>query len=176
MTETAPENENLQQPDLASSSSTPSKASDDNQHSIIREFIGSTMHSFSDTINDNMVAARYGVFAGVLLLTAYGVSNTPLFFRFRTVSEIPASYFVNRRRLYGRIICVNKSNSNNERSLEVHIRHLSPVGQVLPKVWYDFFMRASPLAARLAQSRSTQKPEESKSELLRIKIGQCKIY
>lgn len=55
----------------------------------IRAVVGGAMHGFSQVINDNLIAARYGVMASMFLLTAYGLSNTPLFFRFRTVSEIP---------------------------------------------------------------------------------------
>jgi hypothetical protein len=138
----------------------------------VRETVGEAMHLFSDGINNNLIAARYGVFASIVLLSAYGISNTPLFFRFRTVGEIPASYFLNRRRLYGRIIGIDKSHGDS--TLQIYVRHLSPVGQILPKTWYDFFMRASPLASSLTQTRSTQKPEESRSELLRIKIGMLK--
>lgn len=130
----------------------------------VREHVGEVMHMFTDIVNNNLIAARFGVFSSIVLLSAYGISNTPLFFRFRTVSEIPVSYFVNRRRLYGRIIGINKNHENN--ALQVYVRHLSPVGQVLPKAWFDFFMKASPLAGS-----STQKPEESKNDLLRIEIG-----
>jgi hypothetical protein len=55
----------------------------------VRAVVGGAMHGFSQVINDNLIAARYGVMASMFLLTAYGLSNTPLFFRFRTVSEIP---------------------------------------------------------------------------------------
>ena len=55
----------------------------------IRGRIGETMHGFTNTINNNLITVRSGVTAGIVLLTAYGLSNTPLFFRFRTVSEIP---------------------------------------------------------------------------------------
>jgi hypothetical protein len=55
----------------------------------IRASVGENMHTFSDVVNNNLVAARYAVVSGVVLLTAYGLSHTPLFFRFRTVSEIP---------------------------------------------------------------------------------------
>jgi hypothetical protein len=89
-----------------------------------------------------------------------------------------ASYFVGRRRLYGRIIAVDTTQqqqqgagTNTNQTLQVYVRHLSPVGQVLPKAWFDFFMRFSPLATRLAQTRSKGKAEESKKELLRVKIG-----
>lgn len=133
--------------------------------SSVRAIVGETMHSFSDVINENLVAARFGVFASVALLTAYGISNTPLFFRFRTVADIPSSYFLNRRRLYGRVIGMGMGGNN----FQISIRHLSPVGSILPKSWFDFFMKASPMAQTESKS---QTPEESKGELLRVKIGE----
>jgi hypothetical protein len=60
----------------------------------IRASVGGTMHSFSDVINNNLIAARYAAVSGVVLLTAYGLSHTPLFSRFRTVSEIPGMFNV----------------------------------------------------------------------------------
>lgn len=84
-------------------------------------------------------------------------------------NPMPASYFVGRRKLYGRIIGVDVDESRQ--SIHLTVRHLSPVGQILPKTWFDFFMRFSPLAGRLAHNRSKQKPEETKTELLRVQIG-----
>ena len=68
--------------------------------------VGEKVAYFSDFINDNLVAARYGTFATITLLTAFGLSRTPIFFRFRTVSEIPREYFSKRRILHGRIVHV----------------------------------------------------------------------
>lgn len=56
-----------------------------------RQVAGKQMQSVSDTINDNLVAARYASFASIALLSAYGLANTPLFFRFKTVSDIPST-------------------------------------------------------------------------------------
>lgn len=55
----------------------------------VRSTIGYTMDYFTRFVNENLVAARAGAFAGIFLLTVYGVSQTPLFFRYRTVSEVP---------------------------------------------------------------------------------------
>ena len=85
-------------------------------------------------------------------------------------NPMAASYFVGRRKLYGRIIGVDVDESR--RSIQLTVRHLSPVGQILPKTWFDFFMRFSPLAGR---NRSKQKPEETKTELLRVQIGKSSL-
>lgn len=55
----------------------------------LRGTVGAGMDRFSHLVNDNLVAARYGVFAGITLLTVYGLSQTPLFFRYRTVADVP---------------------------------------------------------------------------------------
>jgi hypothetical protein len=71
----------------------PSRAPTDEPHltESWRQAVGIAMDSVSDAINDNIVAARYATFASVALLSAYGLANTPLFFRFKTVSEIPGT-------------------------------------------------------------------------------------
>jgi hypothetical protein len=58
----------------------------------LRGAVGSGMDRFSQLVNENLVAARYGVFAGVTLLTVYGLSQTPLFFRYRTVADVPGKW------------------------------------------------------------------------------------
>jgi hypothetical protein len=72
-----------------SSAATVGTGTVEDQDVSVRMVVGDTMHGFSQVINDNLIAARYGVMASIFLLTAYGLSNTPLFHRFRTVSEIP---------------------------------------------------------------------------------------
>lgn len=60
----------------------------------IRGVVGEGMHSFTEIVNENLVAARFCVSASLLLLSAYGLSNTPLFFRFRTISEVPGTMII----------------------------------------------------------------------------------
>ena len=62
------------------------------QEDSLRQVIGKGMHTVSDIINDNIIAARYATVASIVLLSAYGISRTPLFFRYKTVSEIPGEY------------------------------------------------------------------------------------
>ena len=91
-----------------------------------------------------------------------------------------ASYFLRRRALYCRIIKVNKVDdhhllvqrgSSAASAIQVTVRHLSPIGLLLPKTWFDFFMRMNPLAARLAKERPNERPEEVTTELLRVELG-----
>lgn len=71
-----------------------SSVADPNKNPSLRQVVGSSMEGFSKLVNENLIAARYGASATIFLLTAYGLSNTPLFFRFRIVSEIPGGSFV----------------------------------------------------------------------------------
>lgn len=126
------------------------------------------MHSVSDVINNNLIAVRFGVTSSVILLGAYGISNTPLFFRFRTIHEIPSSYFIRRKRLYGRIIEVDTTSSlsNSDGSIQLYIRHLSPVGQILPKTWFEFFQKLNKTAVT-----TTSSDAERKRDLLKVRIA-----
>lgn len=64
-------------------------ANDSSSKNSWRQVVGRGMHSVSDAINENIVAARYATIASILLLSAYGVASTPLFYRFKTVKDIP---------------------------------------------------------------------------------------
>merc|ERR1712238_72042 len=141
-----------------------------------RTIVGESMNSFSALINDNIIIARYGIFASIALFTAYGISNTPLFFRYRTVSEIPRSCIIGRQRLYCRIIGVHRgdtsasTNANKritENSIFINVRHLSPIGVVLPASWFKFLMKVNPSKIK----HKNNKPEENSNELLKVQIA-----
>lgn len=87
---------------------------------------------------------------------------------------LPASSFIGRRRLYGRIISVNtlENGSGIAGDIQIRVRHLSPIGQILPKSWFDFLVKFSPQASRLG-SNASAKPEENSRQLLKVKIGEC---
>ncbi|KAL3944224.1 MAG: hypothetical protein SGBAC_001721 [Bacillariaceae sp.] len=141
------------------------------ESATIRSSVGHAMHSVSDVINNNLIAVRSGVMATVVLLGAYGIYSTPLFFRFRTIHEIPSAYFVRRKRLYGRIIEVdtNSSLSSSDGSIHVYVRHLSPVGQIMPKTWFDFFQRMNTAATSTVATSNAAK--RSKRDLLKVRIA-----
>lgn len=56
-----------------------------------RQMVGRGMDSVSKVINENIIAARYATFASIVLLSAYGIFHTPLFFRFKSVKDIPGA-------------------------------------------------------------------------------------
>ena len=148
----------------------------DNQTFDIRQAVGGGMHAVSDLINEHIIAARYATFATVVLLGAVGMSRTPLFHRFKSVSEIPAEFFAERRTLHGRVIHVVQEGSGGttaasmskteasmaEKPVVCLIRHLSPVGRLLSKTAFDFSLSNSPsvrLGGRIEESRDLLKVE-----------------
>jgi hypothetical protein len=143
-----------------------------------RATLGEVMEKSTDLVNDNLIAARMAVFSGIALLTAYGISNTPLFFRFRTVAEIPRSYFLGRKSLYGRIISVHHHHLPNNNvlaqegpeSIQIMVRNLSPIGLLLPTSWFEFLMKISP-SGRISGGLSNSRTNENHNELLNIRIA-----
>lgn len=139
-----------------------------------RNSAGRIMHGVSNTVNDNIVVARYGTIATIALLTGYGIYKTPLFFRFRTVSAIPSDHFARRILLHGRIVRIieDEVQGEIERPVQVLIRHLSPVGRLQHRAAFDFSSQNSP-SARLADR--LEKSKESKNrDLLKIEIAGVK--
>lgn len=75
--------------------------------------------------------------------------------------------------MYGRIIAVDMVASGD---IQIQVRHLSPMGLILPKSWFDFLVKFSPQAARLGHATSTVKPEENARDLLKVKIGTLDLF
>jgi hypothetical protein len=69
----------------------PSTTADASRNESWRQVVGRGMHYVSDVINENILVARYATIASVILLTAYGVASTPLFYRFKAVKDIPCT-------------------------------------------------------------------------------------
>jgi len=142
----------------------------------IRQTIGSGTHLISDIVNENLIAVRYAALVSIGLLAAYGISQTPLFFRYRTVSEIPSRLFTTRKTITGRLMVCNdtKSSSKNNNTITsknsvpvtCFVRHLSPMERLLSKSWLDWLLKIHP-AATLRRER----PEQSPHELLRVQIA-----
>ena len=79
----------------------------------VRHQIGKQLSSITDIINDNLIVVRYTTISTVLLLGGYGVANTPLFYRYKHVFDIPSNMFMKRRWIHGRIVGVAKRSSNS---------------------------------------------------------------
>jgi hypothetical protein len=164
------------------------------ENASIRALVAESMSRWSTFVNDNKIAARYGVVATVTVLTAYAISQTPLFFRYKTAADVPSSLFGYRRRAFltGRLMICNhqpsaataslNGNINGKHSLTLasndshlfrpvtcYLRHLSPVERILSKSCLDWMLRMYPSASTF--SKGSRKPEESADELIRIQIA-----
>ena len=157
-----------------------SKQHMENQAFDVRRTIGDGMHAVSNIINEHIIAARYATFATVALLGAVGIARTPLFHRYKSVSEIPKEFFAKRKTLHGRIIHILQEESGNnaasksanasenaEEPVICLVRHLSPVGRLLSKTAFDFSLSNSP-SVRLGGA------VEKSRDLLRIEIAGIK--
>ncbi len=134
-----------------------------------RHAIGNSLHTLTEIVNNNIVAARYGTFASIALLTAYGISKTPIFFRYRRVSDIPSSIITKRKSIHGRIVHILKTDaasSNEEGSIVCLVRHLSPMGRLLNRSGFEFMARMSPHS----QVHKQDKLEDYK-DLLKVEIA-----
>ena len=153
-----------------------------NQAFDARRTIGDGMHAVSNIINEHIIAARYVTFATVALLGAVGIARTPLFHRYKSISEIPKEFFAKRKTLHGRIIHIfqEESGSNTRTASEPSnasgnaeapviclVRHLSPVGRLLSKTAFNFSLSNSP-AVRLGGA------VEKSRDLLKIEIAGIK--
>jgi hypothetical protein len=54
-----------------------------------RQLFGNWTVQVSEAINDNLILVRYGTITSIVLLSAYGFYKTPLFFRYKSVNDIP---------------------------------------------------------------------------------------
>lgn len=136
-------------------------------HNTPPSSFGTTLAKLSDSMNENLIVARYTTMAAVGILAVYGLAHTPLFFRYRTVAEIPATYFTRRRTIHCRLVkpLSHWSNTNNN-TIMCQVRHLSPMERILSKAWFDWFMRMHPAAAVLGTRR-----DEVANELLTVQIA-----
>jgi len=143
--------------------------------SSIRDVVGTGTVHLSDAINDHLIAARYGTAAAIGLLAAYGVSRSPLCFRYRTAADVPSQSFRNRKSLKCRLVRTKEqvpttasstfpspwtSIQQQQQQLQQqqpppHVegvpirclaRHLSPIERILPRSWQDWFLRSHPSA------------------------------
>ena len=154
-----------------------------NQAFDARRTIGDGMHAVSNIINEHIIAARYVTFATVALLGAVGIARTPLFHRYKSISEIPKEFFAKRKTLHGRIIHIfqeesgsntrtasapSNASGNAEAPVICLVRHLSPVGRLLSKTAFNFSLSNSP-AVRLGGA-----VEKSSRDLLKVEIAGIK--
>jgi hypothetical protein len=81
----------------------------------LRQQLGSELAHISDVINNNLIVVRYATISTVLLLGVYGIANTPLFYRYKHVLDIPQPMFQRRKWINGRIVGVVVAESEGMR-------------------------------------------------------------
>lgn len=160
-----PPDDDTSQPPALGKRDNPSKTTAQSTESIVREGVGSGMVTISDLVNNNLVAFRYGTVATVTLLTAYGLANTPLFFRYKRVADIPARLFSGRKRLRVRLIKVEENDQAGQ-AITCYVRHLSPAGSVLSRDLYE-------LAAKMAPSAQAEGgiSNDASRDMMKIEIA-----
>lgn len=77
-----------------------------------RTQVGDRLSSLTDVVNENLIIVRYATFSTVFLLGAYGIANTPLFYRYKNLNDIANKVFTKRRRIHGRLVGVLDSTNN----------------------------------------------------------------
>ena len=152
---------------------TPNTDTNNNKIGGLRGQVGHASVVFSDWINDNLIMVRYVGLAAIGVLTAYGLSQTPLFFRYRTVAEIPAHHFRTRRCLRGRLLrrddksdTTRTTSTQQPQPIRCWIRHLSPAERFLsPRLFERLVLSWNPAAAVGIS------PRHNKRDLLHVEIA-----
>ena len=151
--------------------------SDSNKHAItkipaLRESLAQSMHSVTDFVNEHLIVVRYATLSTVLLLGAYAISQTPLFFRYRTTKDIPKSLFYRRRVLTCRVFRVESpvpaSTADVASSIAwspvvLSVKHLSPAGLLLSRKHFEIGTQLSPTAVALGRN-------DDPSDLVRVQL------
>ncbi|EED86779.1 predicted protein [Thalassiosira pseudonana CCMP1335] len=85
-----PSSSPLDEADAGTDTSSSLDPSDTTPAPTLRTQLGIGLSAVSDTINSNLIVVRYATISSIFLLGAYGVANTPLFYRYKHVMDIPA--------------------------------------------------------------------------------------
>jgi hypothetical protein len=124
--------------------------------------VGAWTVAVSDTINDHLIVARSLTMATIGVMAWYGISQTPLFFRYRTVADVPYRYFQRNLTLHG---CRLISHARHPATVRCWIRHCSPVERIMPRSLWEGLMRYHPASA-IRKERYDQR----RSELLQVEL------
>ena len=98
----------------------------------MREISGKILISLSNTINDNIIIARYSTIITVISLIGYSAYKSPIFFKFHSVSSIPKEYYHKRKLLVGRLVPSDCAASNpSSKAIRLSFQHYSILDRVL---------------------------------------------
>lgn len=162
-------------------SESPSTTSAPSNTTSPRHLIGNSINTITGAINDNIIIARYTTIAAISLLTVYGISKTPIFFRYKNVCDVPSSLFANRRTIHGRIIHVVESDvasfahesgsGTREEPIVCLVRQLSPMARLLNRSSFNFMVGMNPSSQ--LNGRDKSQLQHSK-DLLKVEIAGIK--
>lgn len=146
-----------------------------------RHLIGNSINTLTGAINDNIIIARYSTIAAISLLTVYGISKTPIFFRYKNVCDLPSSLFANRRTIHGRIVhvvendvasFVRESDSGiREEPIICLVRQLSPMARLLNRSSFNFMVGMHPSSQLNGKDKSQL---QHAKDLLKVEIAGIK--
>ncbi|KAL7453248.1 hypothetical protein ACHAWC_004911 [Mediolabrus comicus] len=109
--------------DVTLMSKVPSKSDDADSSVDVRSKVGSKLSSITDFVNDNLIIIRYATFSTVFILGAYGIANTPLFYRYKNLNDIPSKVFTKRKWIHGRIVGLLERESRPTLSMSRSFEH-----------------------------------------------------
>ena len=92
---------------------TTDSAAESSSSSTVRSVTGNASIEISRLINENLIVARYVAFLSVSSLGIYAFTQTPLFFRYRNVADIPSHYFYRRKTITGRLMIRHHQSAHN---------------------------------------------------------------
>ena len=87
----------------------------------------------TNLINDNLILFRYTLFSSIVLISAYGLAQTPLFFRFRSIQDVPSVYFRQKRKFIGDWFMSWQYLRNQMQFKAQLLAYKSPIDLLLPK-------------------------------------------
>jgi hypothetical protein len=138
-----------------------------------RSVLGQGSMQLSDFVNDHLIYMRPVTVVSIAALTIYSISQTPFFFRYRSVQDIPSHYFQRRKWIRGRLIPApskveanplpsrpsnplrivqtvphhSPNQSTTEQPVLCYIRHLSPIESWMSKArWLRYRNLTTPLS------------------------------
>ena len=138
----------------------------------VRESLAQSMHTITDFVNEHLILVRYATLSSVLLLGAYSISQTPLFFRYRTAKDIPKTFFSHRRVLTCRVFRAESpvrtpteevASSIAWSPIVLRVKHLSPAGLLLSRNHFEIGSKFSPTAVALGRN-------DDSSDLIRVQL------
>ena len=98
------DDDDIHPPTTATNPSYDNNYNNNTSMSSVQVSLGTASLEISKWINDHLMVVRTVTIVAVSTLGLYAVTQTPLFFRYRNVTEIPAHVFQQRKTITGRLV------------------------------------------------------------------------